>query len=46
MRNREKEQLLGMEDWKIKRIWPCLSSSQKRFYEEKVRFYRRFKAEK
>lgn len=30
-RNREKEQLLKLEDWKLKRIWDCLSNSQKQF---------------
>ncbi len=28
-RIREREQLLNMEDWKIKKIWECLSPSQK-----------------
>ncbi|NUJ16628.1 hypothetical protein FKN04_08445 [Bacillus glycinifermentans] len=30
-RNREKEQLLSLENWKLKRIWDCLSSNQKQF---------------
>lgn len=30
-RNREKEQLLQFEDWKLNRIWSCLSNSQKEF---------------
>ncbi|MED4353954.1 hypothetical protein P9265_16695 [Schinkia azotoformans] len=30
-RNREKEQLLKLEDWKLKQIWDCLSNSQKQF---------------
>ncbi len=30
-RNREKEQLLQFEDWKLNRIWSCLSNSQKQF---------------
>lgn len=30
-RNREKEQLLKLEDWKLNRIWDCLSNSQKQF---------------
>lgn len=30
-RDREKEQLLKMEDWKLKKIWPFLSSYQKKF---------------
>ncbi|MCM3322264.1 hypothetical protein [Cytobacillus kochii] len=30
-RNREKEQLLRLEDWKLNRIWDCLSNSQKQF---------------
>lgn len=31
-RNREKEQLLKLEEWKLKRIWDCLSNSQRQFY--------------
>jgi hypothetical protein len=27
-RNREKAQLRQMEDWKIKKIWPCMNTSQ------------------
>jgi hypothetical protein len=34
-RIREKEQLLELEDWKLKRIWDCLSNSQKQFILEK-----------
>lgn len=34
-KNREKEQLLGLEEWRLKSIWDCLSSSQKRFVMEK-----------
>lgn len=30
-KNREKEQLLNLEDWKLKQIWDCLSNSQKQF---------------
>lgn len=30
-RDREKEQLLKLEDWKLNRIWDCLSNSQKQF---------------
>lgn len=30
-RNREKDQLLKLEDWKLSRIWDCLSNSQKQF---------------
>lgn len=30
-RNREKEQLLTLDDWKLKGIFDCLSSSQKQF---------------
>ena len=34
-RNREKEQLLIIEDWKLRRIWDCLSNSQKQFVLER-----------
>ncbi len=27
-KNKDKEQLLGLPDWKIQKIWDCLSSSQ------------------
>lgn len=30
-RNREKDQLLKLEDYKLSRIWDCLSNSQKQF---------------
>ncbi|MEC1782111.1 hypothetical protein [Schinkia azotoformans] len=30
-RNREKEQLLELEDWKLRCIWDCLSTSQRQF---------------
>ena len=31
-RNREKDQLRDMEDWKIKQIWECMSPTQKSWY--------------
>ncbi|MED3791070.1 hypothetical protein P4571_01245 [Niallia alba] len=34
-KNREKEQLLSLEDWRLRSIWDCLSSSQKQFISEK-----------
>jgi len=33
-RNKDKQQLFDMEDWKVKTIWDCLSSSQKGVYNE------------
>lgn len=33
-RDREKNQLLAMPDWKVKKLWSCMSSTQKRFYTE------------
>lgn len=30
-RTREKQQLLELPDWQIERLWPCLSSSQRKF---------------
>jgi hypothetical protein len=38
-RSREKEQLLRLEDWKLKRIWDCLSNSQKQFILEKKNIF-------
>lgn len=38
-RNREKEQLLKLEDWKLKRIWDCLSSNQKQFVLERKNIF-------
>ncbi len=35
-RNREKDQLRDMEDWKIKQIWECMSPTQKSWYAEHV----------
>ncbi|TXL61101.1 hypothetical protein FHP05_13530 [Cerasibacillus terrae] len=36
-RNREKYQLLKLEEWKLRRIWDCLSNSQKQFvYKNRV----------
>jgi hypothetical protein len=34
-RDREKEQLLSLEDFKIEAIWPCLSTSQRNFFQKK-----------
>ncbi|HDR6635703.1 TPA: hypothetical protein QCV53_003996 [Bacillus cereus] len=34
-KKREQENLLQLEDWKLKSIWECLSSSQKKFVMEK-----------
>jgi hypothetical protein len=34
-KNKDKEQLLGLVEWKVQKIWGCLSSSQKEFYTEK-----------
>ncbi|MFD3274318.1 hypothetical protein ACE3MS_29925 [Paenibacillus dendritiformis] len=31
-KKKDKEQLLGLLDWKLKKIWGCLSNSQKEFY--------------
>ncbi|MTH54109.1 hypothetical protein GKZ89_11880 [Bacillus mangrovi] len=33
-KSREKEQLLSLEDWRLRSIWDCLSSSQKQFISE------------
>lgn len=33
-RDREKDQLLSLAPFKIRQIWPCLSTTQRRFYEE------------
>lgn len=33
-RNREKDQLLEMNDFKLRQIWKCLSNSQKKFFIE------------
>ncbi|MGE7980421.1 hypothetical protein [Psychrobacillus sp. NPDC093200] len=37
-RNREKQQLNDMEEWKLKKILPCMSSTQKKLVEHKIRF--------
>ncbi|MGB4076125.1 MAG: hypothetical protein WBK28_00260 [Minisyncoccia bacterium] len=37
-RGREKNQLLQMQDWQLKKIWDCLSSSQKKWVEAKRKF--------
>ncbi len=34
-RDREKRQLLQMEDWRVKKLWPCMSSSQRQAYIDK-----------
>ena len=34
-RNKEKEQLLEMEDWKVKRLWGAMSTSQRQWYQDK-----------
>lgn len=34
MRKREKEQLTSMERWKVRKLWPSMSSTQKDFYNE------------
>ncbi|HYW72020.1 MAG TPA: hypothetical protein VE961_13360 [Pyrinomonadaceae bacterium] len=33
-RNREKEQLIAMADWKLKKIWSAMSSNQKDWYKD------------
>ena len=33
-RNREKEQLLRMADWKVKKIWQAMSTNQRNWYTE------------
>lgn len=38
-RNREKEQLLKLEDWKLKRVWDCLSNSQKQFVLDNKKYF-------
>lgn len=38
-RSNNKQQLFEMEDWKVKTIWECLSSSQKEIYNSKKRVY-------
>ncbi|KGA84644.1 hypothetical protein KQ41_02370 [Lysinibacillus fusiformis] len=35
-KDREKEQLLKMEEWKLKKIWLCLSPSQRKHVEHKI----------
>ncbi|TDL68426.1 hypothetical protein E2R58_04255 [Paenibacillus amylolyticus] len=34
-KNKDKDQLLELADYKVKQMWDCLSSSQKNFYSEK-----------
>lgn len=36
-RNRERAQLREMKDWELKRLWPCLSRTQRAFLEEQGR---------
>lgn len=31
-RGREQEQLRGMEEWKVKTIWPCMTETQRKWY--------------
>ncbi|MGG4107984.1 hypothetical protein AAXB25_29255 [Paenibacillus lautus] len=31
-KNKDKEQLLGMVEWKVQKIWDCMSTSQRDFY--------------
>lgn len=33
-RNREKEQLRKMPEWRVKQIWGCMTTSQKEYYEK------------
>ncbi|MDI6449221.1 hypothetical protein [Anaerobaca lacustris] len=35
-RDREKNQLRSMADWKVRQIWPCMSASQKAWYIDNV----------
>lgn len=35
-RNKEKEQLLTMEDWKVKRLWKSMSTNQREWYYSNV----------
>jgi len=35
-RAREKRQLLGMPDWKVRQLWPCMSASQRRSYASRM----------
>ena len=34
-RDRERGQFRRMQDWQVKKIWPCLSSSQRNWYIER-----------
>jgi hypothetical protein len=36
-KNKDKQQLFDMEDWKIKTLWDCLSSSQKEIYNDQMK---------
>lgn len=31
-KNKDKEQLLSMVEWKVQKIWDCMSTSQRDFY--------------
>ncbi|NOU77982.1 hypothetical protein GC101_03715 [Paenibacillus sp. LMG 31459] len=33
-KNKDKEQLLQMEEWKVQKIWGCLSKTQKEYYKD------------
>lgn len=35
-RGREKDQLIAMAEWKVRRIWRCMSAPQRRFYVEET----------
>lgn len=35
-RGREKDQLMNLEDWRLRKLWQCLSSSQKKLVEDKI----------
>mgnify|MGYP000047021215 CR=1 FL=1 len=36
-RNKDKQQLFDMEDWKIKTLWDCFSNSQKEIYNDQMK---------
>lgn len=35
-RDREKAQLVELADWKVRRLWPAMSASQRRYYTERT----------
>jgi len=37
-RNREKDQLIDMDDWKIEKLWKSLSSNQKQWVYENTNY--------